>query len=77
MVYMSHYTFYMDEIINKNYLFQEKIKEESLFSYYNLTSIAPAFTSNSYTLICHNTNACMYQKYITKYKQRGRSFHIK
>ena len=29
---MSHYTFYMDDILNKNYLFQEEVKEESLFS---------------------------------------------
>ena len=41
---MSHYTFYMDEILNKNFLFQEeekKVKEESLFSrdYLDLNSL--------------------------------------
>jgi len=76
---MSHYTFYMDEILNKNYLFQE---EEPLFStsYFNLNSLLPALTSNTYTFIYHKLTAYSYAKYKEKYdysRQKRRSFYAK
>ena len=79
---MSHYTFYMDEILNKNFLFQEeekKVKEESLFSrdYLDLNSSIPTLSSNSYSFVYHKLTAYVYAKYKEKYNLRGRSFYIK
>jgi len=76
---MSHYTNYIDEILNKNYLFQE---EEPLFSssYLNLNSLLPAFTCNTYTFIYHKLTAYSYTKYKEKYEyslQKRRSFYAK
>jgi len=77
---MSHFTYNLNEILDNNYLFQEK--EEPLFSgtYLNLNSVVPIFSSNSYTFIYHKLTSDMYNKYLFKLNQslqRRRSFYIK
>jgi len=79
---MSNYTFYMDEILNKNYLFQEEVKEESLFStnYLNLNSSIPTLSSNSYSFVYHKLTAYVYAKYKENYdysRQKRHSFYVK
>jgi len=82
---MSHYTFYMDEILNKNFLFQEeekKVKEESLFSrdYLDLNSSIPTLSSNSYSFVYHKLTAYVYAKYKERSvysRQKRHSFYVK
>ena len=79
---MSHYTLFINDILNKNFLFQEEVKEESLFSssYVNVNDIKPALLSNSYTFIYHRLTTYSYAKYKEKYdylRKKTRSFYAK
>ena len=87
---MSHYTLFINDILNKNFLFQEevkekvkeKVKEESLFSssYVNVNDIKPTLLSNSYTFIYHRLTTYSYAKYKEKYdylRKKTRSFYAK
>ena len=83
---MSHYTVFINDILNKNYLFQEevkpKVKEESLFSssYVNVNDIKPTLLSNSYTFIYHRLTTYSYAKYKEKYdylRKKTCSFYAK
>lgn len=83
---MSHYTLFINDILNKNFLFQEevkeKVKEESLFSssYVNVNDIKPTLLSNSYTFIYHRLTTYSYAKYKEKYdylRKKTRSFYEK
>ena len=83
---MSHYTLFINDILNKNFLFQEevkeKVKEESLFSssYVNVNDIKPTLLSNSYTFIYHRLTTYSYAKYKEKYdylRKKTCSFYAK
>ena len=66
---MSHYTLFINDILNKNYLFQEEEKK--------VNSSIPTLSSNSYSFVYHKLTAYVYAKYKEKYNLRGRSFYIK
>ena len=83
---MSHYTLFINDILNKNFLFQEEVKEEvkeeSLFStnYLDLNSSIPTLSSNSYSFVYHKLTAYVYAKYKERSvysRQKRHSFYVK